>query len=315
VGGGVARLSSLAEHVATRRTKLLDSRTRGRYDPNMTELPTSLDELTALLDPPDTANAGRALDAIIASRSRNAPLVLAEFLRTAPAGLLATRAAMTLEKKKNKSTLPVLYEVYEARPELAEDIIPIFSEMEDVDAVMLIVPQLRDLMRSPARLSALAYLVKCADGEALAELLLPMMFLDPFEPAHDDLLWALQHVMEELEDAGLKAIGIVAKEVGPEAFALIKQYMPAESELERQAPSIARALVEELEKKELIELVPDSQNALVELLSSTILEARSPKGLIKDVERILLNSAATEELYADRDDLRRAFETITGNAS
>ncbi len=89
--------------------------------------------------------------------------------------------------------------------------------------------------------------------------------------------------------------------------------MPARSELEEQAPRIAAAFLTELEGKELIELVPGSEPALVEVLASTICDARSPKGLVKDVERILINSTAVEEVFADRDDIRSAFAKVTGN--
>ena len=277
----------------------------------MTADSNTLKELVAQLDPPDSPEANKAIEAIAGMGGRGATIALAEFLRVAPVGLVSTRAAMSLEKRKHKSSLPILYEVYEARPELAEDIIPIFSAMEDFDAVPLVVPRLRELMRSPARLSALAFLVKCADDAALAELLLPMMFLDPIPAARDDLMWALEHVLEAVEDEDMKELGKLAKEIGDECWKLVEPYMPAESELERQAPTIAAALLEELEKKELIELVPGSHEALIEVVATTILEARSPKGLVKDVERILLNAPATEELYADRNDIRRAFETIT----
>ena len=270
-----------------------------------------IERLAEALNSGDSKAAALALDELAKLKGRSASKTLAEYLMVAPTGLLATRAAMALEKRAHKSTLPILYKAFEARPELSEDIIPIFSAMEDFDAVALVVPRLRDLMRSPARLSALAYLVKCADGEGLAELILPLMFLDPIPAAQDDLSWALEHVLDQADEAALKSIGATAKAIGPGAWELVEPFMPAQSELEREAPNIARRLLTHMEEKELIELVPDSQDALVEVLASTICEARSPKGLVKDVERILLNSPSTEELYADRNDIRTAFETIT----
>lgn len=272
----------------------------------------NLDELYQQLTSEDDSAAAVALDAIAASKGAKATRLLVDYLRTAKLSLLTTRAAMALERRKHASCLPGLREVYSERPELAEDLIPIFSELEDLDAMPLIVDQFRPLMAGPARLSTLIYLVKYGDPEAFASLLLPMLFLDPIPSAEDDMLWALQQTLaESLEDDALKRIGQLAGQIGPHAAKVVAPYMPPESELERQAPRIARAFLQELVTRELIEIEEDGMDTLVQLLADTILEANSPKALIRDVERVLLNAPATEELYADRDDIRKVFEKIT----
>lgn len=272
----------------------------------------NLDELFEQLTSNDAGRAAAALDAIAASKGAKATRLLVDFLRTADLSLLTTRAAMALESRKHTSCLPGLREVYSARPELAEDLIPIFSELEDLEAMPLIVDQFRPLMASPARLSTLIYLVKFGDPEAFACLLLPILFLDPIPSAEDDMLWALQQTLaESLEDDALKRVGKIANEIGPHAAKVVAPYMPPESELERQAPKIARAFLEEFVAQELIEIEEDGMDTLVQLLADTILEANSPKALVRDVERVLLNAPATEELYADRDDIRKVFEKIT----
>jgi hypothetical protein len=279
----------------------------------MSDLPESLPELVALLEPPTAPIAAKALEAITKKKGKRTTRVLATFLLDAPAGLMATRAAMELEKRKDEACLPTLYEVYEKRKDLAEDIIPILSALEDPDGVGLVVVDLRELMSGPARLSTLAYMVKLADHEALADLLLPLRFGEPIRGADDDMSWALQQILHDGGDELLLHIGETAKAISPEAFAFVEPYMPAKSELEEQAPRIAAAFLTELERLEIIELVPGSEAALVEVLANTICEARSPKGLIKDVERILINSTAVEELFGDRDDIRNAFAKVTGN--
>jgi len=278
---------------------------------NNVELPDNLQELEELIQAGDTAVAAKALEKVTSIKGRGATRVLADYLRTAPMGLLATRAAISLENRQHKSCLPILYEVFQARPELAEDIVPIFSAMEDDEGVGLIVDQLNELLMGPARLSTLAYLIKCADHGALIDVVLPRLALNAIPGGNDDLRWAMQQLLSDANDALLAEAKITAQTIGPEAMAIVKPYLPAESELEKQAPAISRALIEELERTELIELVPDSDEALVEGLTNAILEARSPKGLIRDVERILLNSAAIEEVYADREDLKKAFAKIT----
>lgn len=271
----------------------------------------NLDALVATLEAGDGAGKAAALEAVAKTKGRGATKALTDFLRTAPVGLLATRAAMALENRKHRSCLPALYEIYEARPELAEDIIPIFSTLEDPDAVPLVVPGLRQLMAGPARLSTLTFLLKCADPEALADILLPALVIDPVPAARDDIVWALEEILLGADEATLEHIGETAREIGPTALTIVEPYLPTKSELELQAPQIAASLLTELERQELIELTPGAPDALVEMLAGAICEARSPKGLIRDVERILMDSTAIEEVYADRDDLRKAFQKIT----
>ena len=253
----------------------------------------------------------RAVEAIDRMKGKGGSQALADYLLTAPIGLVATRAAMVLEKRKHKSTLPTLYQVYETRPEMSEDIIPIFSAMEDEDAVGLIAADLRLICAGPARMTALLYLVKCADPEGLVGLLLPLLVLDEIPGARDDLMWATKEILLAAEDDTLEEIGKMAKELGPEALSLVEPYLPAKGELELEAPRIAGAFIEHLVEIELLELVPGSEEALVETLAHAICEARSPKGLVKDVERILVDSPAVEEVFADRDDIRKAFSHVT----
>ena len=273
----------------------------------------NLDELFKTLTAGKSKDAAAALEAISKHKGTKATRLLVEYLRIAELGLLTTRAAMALERRQHASCLPGLREVYAARPELAEDLIPIFSELADTEAMPLIVDQFRPLMSSPARLSTLIYLVKYADSEAFAELLLPILFLDPIAGAEDDMLWALQQLLaENLEDDALKRRGKRAAEIGPHAAQAVAPYMPPESELEKQAPRIARAFLEELIARELIEIeVEDGIETLTRLVADTILEANNPKALVRDVERVLLNAPVTEELYADRNDIRKVFEKVT----
>ncbi|MEC8023963.1 MAG: hypothetical protein VX223_08495 [Myxococcota bacterium] len=272
----------------------------------------NLDALFEQLTSTNAKTAATALDAIAKHKGTKATRLLVDYLRTAKISLLTTKAAMALERRKHASCLPGLREVYAERPELAEDLIPIFSELADGEAMPLIVDQFRPLMTSPARLSTLIYLVKYADPEAFAELLLPILFLDPIVGAEDDMLWALQQLLaENLEDDALKRVGKIAAEIGPHATRVVAPYMPPESELEKQAPRIARAFLDELVARELIEVEEDGIEPLSRLVADTILEANSPKALVRDVERVLLNAPTTEELYADRNDIRKVFEKVT----
>jgi hypothetical protein len=50
---------------------------------------------------------------------------------------------------------------------------------------------------------------------------------------------------------------------------------------------------------------------LVEQLARTMIEASSPKALLRDVERILINSPSTEEFYADSGDLRTILTKVS----
>lgn len=277
----------------------------------MNDLPDSLEELVRLLDPPTSPVAGRALEAITKIKGRGATTALTDFLAVAPHGLMATRAAMSLETRKHKSCLPAIREIYEARRELAEDLVPILSALEDPEGVPLVVRDLPDLLVSPARLSALAYLVKLLPPTALVDALLPIVAKQTLSAADDDVRWALAQVLTNADERTLEHVAEVAQKAGPRAAELVKPYLPKESEFQRQAPEIARRLIRALESEELIELVPDSAEALVDLLATTILEASSPKGLIKDVERILMETPAIEEIYADREDLRRVFAKVT----
>ena len=238
----------------------------------------NLTELKERLNPDDTVGCGYALDELKKIDTPESTELLLGFIKIAPAGLLTMKAAMTLEKRQDPSTVPALYEVYSARPDLAEDIIPILSALEDDEGVLHIIGDLRDLMSGPARMSTLAYLVKCADPGAIADLLLPLVTLDPIQGAADDIMWALEHILTNADDETLLEIGTTAKELGEEAYALVERYMPQQSEVEQQAPVLARALLRELERKELVELVPGAEDALVEMLSRSICEARSPKG-------------------------------------
>jgi len=278
----------------------------------MTELPEELDALVLLLEPPDSPVAAKALEAITAQKGRKSTRILAEYLLTAPAGILATRAAMALETRQHRSCLPILYNVYANRPDLAEDIIPIFGAMEDMDALDLIVPDLHRLLGSAARLSTLVYLIKCTDHEPLADILLPIYAENQNSGAADDLWWALEQILTEADDATLEHIRETATLLGPEILKAIAPYLPAISELEMESPRIARAFLVELVRLELLELVPDSEDALVEVLARTICDARSPKSLVRDVEGVLIDSAAVEEVYASRDDIRTAFSKIVG---
>ncbi len=277
----------------------------------MDQLPESVPALVALLDPPDNPLAAKAMEAITAKKGKRTTRAMADFLKTAPLGLLATRAAMELEKRKDPVCLEALYEVYQTRPELAEDVIPIFSALEDDDAIVLVVGDLRPLMAGPARLSTLAYLVKCADPEALCDLLLPILFMEPIAGASDDIQWAVEQILVNADDETLGHIGETATAVGPAAFAMVEPYLPAKSELEVQAPDIARAFLRELTAQELLEMVPDSEDALVDVLANTICDARSPKGLVRDVERLLIDHTAVDEIFADRNDIRVAFTKVT----
>ncbi len=218
---------------------------------------------------------------------------------------------MALEVRGHKSCLPKLHEVYQQRPDLAEDIIPILSAMEDYDGIPLVVDDLGVLLSGSARLATLAYLIKCADHEALLDVLLPLTFEAPIPGADDDMRWAIETILSEANDKLLAYAKELALTVGPEAMTLVQPFLPPESELEKAAPAIARAFVQHLAKKELIEMEPDSEDALVEVLVVTICEAKSPKGLVRDVERVLLDSAAIEEVYASREDIRQAFTAVT----
>lgn len=279
----------------------------------MDELTDNIEELQAHLGSDEITVASKALDKIAKMKGRKATRVLTDFLATAPLGLLATKAALALETREHASCLPAIRQIYTERPELAEDLIPILSKLEDPEGIPLVVGDLRQHLAGPARLAALAYLVKCAESEALAELLLPAL-LDPVPGSHDDVMWAYDKVMRDLlDEASLRRIYEEASIIGAQAIALVEPYMPAQSELERQAPAIAEAFVKDLVEHELIETVPGSEDALVELIANTILEARSPKGLIRDVERILLESTAVDEVYAGRDDLRSAFARVTAD--
>jgi len=268
-------------------------------------------ELAKQLESDDDAIVFSALEALANSKGRKATTVLSNYLRTAPAGAMASRAAMALEVRGHVSCLPTLHEVYQLRPDLAEDIIPIFSAMEDHDGIPLVVDDLGVLLSGSARLATLAYLIKCADHEALLDVLLPLTFDAPIPSADDDLRWAIETILSEANDKLLAYAKELAVTISPEALTLVQPFLPPESELEKAAPAIARAFVQHLAEKSLIELAPDSEDALVEVLVVTICEAKSPKGLVRDVERVLLDSTAIEEVYASREDIRQAFTAVT----
>ena len=281
------------------------------YAKHMQEQSENVEELNEMLHSGDEVKASKAVEALSKLKGRSATVSLSKYLLTAPAGLLATRAAIALENRKHQSCLPIIYEVYQTRPDLVEDVVPILSALEDPDGIGLIVGDLDQLLAGEARLSTLSYLIKCADPEAVVEIALLKLVSGTIQGADDDLKWAVDQLCSEADDALLEGIKETAAALGPHASEIVAPYMPEESELEREAPNIARAFVKELERQELIELVPDSLDALVETLTSTILDARSPKGLIRDVERILMDSTSIEEVYADREDLKRAFARIT----
>ena len=276
----------------------------------MQELSDDLEVLGEQLLSTNLSTAATALEAVTKLKGRGSTRLLTDFLLTAPEGLLTTRAAIALENRKHKSCLPGIYEVYKTRPELAEDIIPILSALEDPEGVALVADDLDELIAGSARLSTIAYLVKCADPEAITDAFLIRIILDRVPGAQDDLRWGLDQLLRDADEDTLTHAKETATELGPDAVAIIEPYMPAVGELEIQAPRLARSLIDELEAQELLELVPDSDDALVDVLANTIMEARSPKGLIRDVERILMNSTAIEEIYADRKDLMKVFSKI-----
>jgi hypothetical protein len=276
----------------------------------MSDLPEDLDVLTPMLMSDDVAAATSALEVLTGMKGRSSTKALTDFLRVAPEGLLTTRAAIALETRKHKSCLTAIYEIYQTRPELADDLIPILSALEDQDGIALIAEDLETLFASSARLSTVAYLVKCADDGAVADILLPMIIINSNPMARDDLMWGLEQILRDGDEALLLHVKETAAEIGPEAIALVEPFMPAVGELERQAPNLARSLLQELAVQELIELVPDSEDALVDVLANAIMDARSPKGLIRDVERILMNSTSIDEIYADRNDLMQVFSKI-----
>ena len=278
----------------------------------MTETTENLDELEPLLQSTDPATVMKAVEQLTRSKGRRSTRMLAEFLRHAPEGLTATRAAIALESRKHPSCLPLIRETYSERPELAEDVIPILSALEDQESIPLLLSDLGRLIDGPARISALAFLVKCGEPLPLVKALIPVLTTQPVAGARDDSMWALDQCLSSANEKMLRTVAELARAHSPEAVALVAPYMPAESELERQAPLLARLLLDTLVAQELVELVPDSDDALVELLANAICEARSPKALIKDCERILMESQAIEEIYADGDDLRRVFSEITG---
>jgi hypothetical protein len=277
----------------------------------MQETSDDLELLGEKLRSSDLATAAAALEAITQLKGRASTRLLTEFLMTGPEGLLTTRAAIALENRKHKSCLPGIYEVYKARPELAEDIIPILSALEDPDGIALVADDLDELLVGSARLSTVVYLAKCGDPEAVADALLVRVIINSVPAARDDLIWGLEQVLRDADEETLLSVKETATELGPEALKIVDPFMPAVGELEIQAPNLARSLLRELQDEELVELVPDSTDALVELIANTIMEARSPKGLIRDVERILMDSTAIEEIYADRQDLMRVFSKIT----
>jgi hypothetical protein len=285
--------------------------TDSRYLLLMTgELPTQLEDLALMLSGSNLAAISEALDAISKVKGRGATTVLCDYLRRAPVGILASKAAGALEVREHKSCLPAMRELFEQRPELADDIIPIFAALRDNESIPLIVENLHELLSSNARLSTLTYLLKLADREALADVFLPMILADAIPGGKDDLRWALETILDDADDDLLTHVKETAVTIGPEALELVQPFMPAESELEKAAPKIARSFLQFLLKGELLEMDPEAEEALVLVLTNTICEARSPKGLVRDVERILMESTAVEEVYASRDDIRTAFSSI-----
>jgi chemotaxis regulatin CheY-phosphate phosphatase CheZ len=277
----------------------------------MQATPQSLAELTALLSSDDPTVVMGCLDALAESKGRKSTTILTNYLRVAPAGPLAARASMALEIRGHKSCLPVLHDIYKDRPDLSDDIIPIFSALEDYDAIALVVDDLHILLSSSSRLATLAFLIKCADHEALVDVLLPLTFQAPIPGADDDLRWAVETILSDANDALLAYVKEMAATLGPDAMQMVEPFLPPESELEKAAPTIARAFVGHLQKQDLIELIPEFEDALVDVLVNAICEARSPKGLVRDVERVLMDSTAIEEVYASREDIRQAFTAVT----
>lgn len=277
----------------------------------MSELPRKLSVLVPMLDPPDTVEAGQAVEVIAKMKGVRATRALVDYLKVAPVGLYALRAALALETRKDPTSAAPLRELFVARPELADDIVPILSALIDTDAVPYVMEDLPRLLGGNARRGTLAFLLKCGRNDEVGTHLLRYLLIDPIPEAEPDLKWALEHILTSADERALSRIQESATLLGPEAVQYIAPYMPPKSELEVQAPLIARRVLAELVTGELVELRPDSEDALVDLIAETICNARSPKALVRSVERILMDSNAVEEFYGEAIQIREAFAKVT----
>lgn len=265
---------------------------------------------------PEGGEVAEALDVVVRDKSAVATRLLVEFLGVAKVGLLTTRAALALETRADPAVAADVRALLETRPDLAADVIPILSATRDLPGVAVVLDQLAELLPGPARLSALAYLVKCAAdrGRFLTRLLDAVAAARPSGEVERDIRWALEQVLPQADERTLEQVAGVAARHGKVTMDLVEKYLPAESALTREAPGIARALLADLVAHELIELVADSEAALVDVLARTICEARSPKALLRDVERILLDSPSVDEFFGEVDDLKAAFARVTGKS-
>lgn len=269
-----------------------------------------VDVIVASLDLRDTARAARAVEKLGELKGTKASRALAELMLTAPAGPITARLAAALERRKHKTILDTLHQAYDQRPEIWEDVIVALLPIADENTLRRMHRDAKTLMRSPARLAALELWLAVMEKRPLGVLLLDLRYNDANPAANEDIEGTLEAVLKSGDDSTLVALGAHAASISPEARALVQPHLPPESELEREAPRLARDLLREMGKRELIELVPGAEDALVEQLARTMIEARSPKGLLRDVERILESSSAIEELYASKDDIKKILEAL-----
>lgn len=273
----------------------------------------AIEEILSNLNFADTPRAVKAVERLHEMKGKAATIAIAEVLAAAPAGPVTACAAAALERRRHKSCQDIVLKVYETRPELWEDVIPVLAAVGDEVAVNRVIKDSIQLMGSSARLTALELFQDRLDKSGLCRLLIELRFGKKTVPAaaHEDLSWALESALKAADDPALSAAVAHARQTSVAAIEFVQPYLPPQSELEREAPRVARELIAELEARELIELVPDSADALVEQLARTMIEANSPKALLRDVERILINSPATEEFYADSGDLRTILTKVS----
>ena len=269
-----------------------------------------VEAIIANLNPRDAAKATKAIEKLNEIKGKSATIALANLLLDAPAGPIASRAAAALERRRHKSALEILHKAYDTRADLLEDVLTALSPIADEQTLERVIRDAKKLMRSPARLITLELLENAMEKRPLGTVLLDLRYGDDNRAGHSDIDSVLTALLKSADDATLQALGAHAARISETAAAFVKPYLPPESELEREAPRIARAMLEELRKRELIEIMPGSEDALVIQLARTMVEAPSPKALLRDVERILEGSPATEELFATRDDIKQILEKL-----
>ena len=277
----------------------------------MDDTPEACQALVASVNLEDTAKAVRMVETLGALKGRHATRALAQLLLDAPEGAVVSHAADALARRKHKSCVDLVLEAYVTRPEILEDVLIVLEAIGDAGVAQRVAKDARKLMRSAGRVAAIDLFTTHLDKKTAATLLLELRFKDLFEPAADDLDFGLDQVLEGADDSTLHAIGAAARGISAAATAFITPRLPPESELEREAPRVARELLDTLTKNGLLEMVPGSEVALAEVIAKTMVDATSPKALVRDIERILESSPAVEEVFADRDDIKAVLVSLT----